>query len=337
MKYFLLVLMLFMISPLFSLTLEEGNLRLVIDEENGGFLLYSRANRQGEWTSVMEDSFLGTFFAVEYNGQWNNLMLDPELRREVIDEGVSATMIFQERRFKVVITMDLIEYGETVLQNALSIKGTLTLKEGQVGSTALRFILDNRFIGQDGHFLINQKSYNGEASFKTPLPDYILNNGENSEERLYIVFHGLLTPPERVYLANWNRLDRSETPLYNISQGRSFDDLPFSVNDSAVAMYWPERSLSSGESYNFSILLSLEEPQEMISTNETVDRAQVNNPQRELRVQMVKDHLMYIQEYLDELSYIEQSGQTLSENDIYELREKLEILREKKSEYEGIQ
>ncbi|MGC8841426.1 MAG: hypothetical protein ACP5QZ_08240 [Candidatus Sumerlaeaceae bacterium] len=76
---------------------------------------------------------------------------------------------------------------------------------------------------------------------------YLLSEDPERNIGLLILLQGEgVTPVERVVLANWKRL--SDAPWeYTVNPIRTFTLLPYSINDSAVALYYPVSPLKPKE------------------------------------------------------------------------------------------
>jgi len=64
--------------------------------------------------------------------------------------------------------------------------------------------------------------------------------------------------PDAIHFANWKRLNDAPWKLRYV-EGRSFTNLPFSVDDSAVCYYYDSSTLNQGASFTYSIVLSTED------------------------------------------------------------------------------
>ncbi len=63
-----------------------------------------------------------------------------------------------------------------------------------------------------------------------------------------------LTPPEKVLIANWRRIAESGWD-YTPVPGRGFSYPPYSRNDSALVLYYPEMNIQPGEERHISLVL----------------------------------------------------------------------------------
>jgi hypothetical protein len=67
------------------------------------------------------------------------------------------------------------------------------------------------------------------------------------------------TEPDRVVFANWKRMSEAGWS-YETSPGRSFSDLPYSINDSAVFQYYNPQSIAPNGSRTVTIVLRAAKP-----------------------------------------------------------------------------
>ena len=57
--------------------------------------------------------------------------------------------------------------------------------------------------------------------------------------------NNIVTSPDKVIFSNWKRLDESGWTL-NVKDGRNFNLLPYSINDSAVSHYYEPIRIPQG-------------------------------------------------------------------------------------------
>jgi hypothetical protein len=115
--------------------------------------------------------------------------------------------------------------------------------------------------GSSGHFVL----HNGKTlDFETRLEGVDVPLSWKSErllENIPVVLRGVLrgelvSTPEKVVFANYRSLHQH--PLdYRVSRKKGFDNLPYSRNDSAVALYYGPVTLWPGDTYEFATILGL--------------------------------------------------------------------------------
>jgi hypothetical protein len=129
----------------------------------------------------------------------------------------------------------------------------------------LRLFLDTR-LGEEPypHFQTDlQPEINGELTLLRPnLPRYWLSSSFRSKKPagLLCLLQGPeVTEPDRVVFANWKRMSEAYWS-YETSPARSFSDLPYSINDSAVFQYYDPQILARGGSRTVNIVLQAAKP-----------------------------------------------------------------------------
>lgn len=124
-------------------------------------------------------------------------------------------------------------------------------------NVALRFIFDSNLgeglgvhFSTDGHPRISSETeISGDY-----LDSYVLTKGRDSTLGILFKVKGF-DSPERIIFANWKRLNSAYWD-FTTEPGRNFSYMPYSVNDSAVAFYWPSRILEPNEEYKASLVFT---------------------------------------------------------------------------------
>lgn len=125
---------------------------------------------------------------------------------------------------------------------------------------ALRYLLDT-WLGEGSgvHFVTSTgKQIRTETRIEPDAANrYWVSMDE--ETSLYYVFSGAAgTEAEAVVFANWKRLSDARWD-YRVVENRSFDLIPYAMNDSAAAVYYPERVLDPGSEYHVRFLIGVGE------------------------------------------------------------------------------
>ncbi|TFG80615.1 MAG: hypothetical protein E4H20_10900 [Spirochaetales bacterium] len=141
----------------------------------------------------------------------------------------------------------------------------------------LRYLFDtwlgeksgNHFTASGGTVLASESLYSGSYE------DTFISSGDGNVA-LSVVFGEPSTRPNRVLIANWKRLNDS---LWNIesNSSRNFTLLPYSINDSALAVYYDGASVRRGATRTVSLLLTAGSPvSPAIAKNESGAAAAAN-------------------------------------------------------------
>jgi hypothetical protein len=91
---------------------------------------------------------------------------------------------------------------------------------------------------------------------KSELPEVWFSRDESSICLMGTLRTEAMSAPDKVIFANYRAL-RESLFRYTVKKRRSFDYPPYSLNDSAVALYFDSRELGAGESRTYRTIISL--------------------------------------------------------------------------------
>ncbi len=171
--------------------------------------------------------------------------------------------------------VELVKRADTGHEDGVLITYTVENRYGYAADVGLEALFDT-YLGEKGlkHFeLPGGLSVEYEAVFeKEALPEYWFSvDGENGSPCLMgVLKSGLVTLPDKLIFANYRALVDARFG-YRVRRKKRFDLLPYSKNDSAVALVFGPVSIESGESLAFTMLLGLCGPGEYIMGDEVVE------------------------------------------------------------------
>ncbi|MEE8441069.1 MAG: hypothetical protein V3S41_05045 [Spirochaetia bacterium] len=245
-------------TALCALEVEEGNVRLTLDEDSSRFLLDIRSSGgRDDWvplifpedprTSGLDIREGNRIFRIGDGGEFRQVA-------EVTDEGVffvwtSATLRVSER-FRFIRSVG----GDVV--DGVQIDITVTNLGEQAVPVGMRLLLDT-YLGERGnaHFATPlRQQITREAEIQSSAVEwYIRSTPADGGAGLQVMLTGSgVTTPDQVAVANWKRLSDSDW-VYTINENRNFNRLPYSINDSALLLSYGERVLLQNERYEVSV------------------------------------------------------------------------------------
>jgi len=130
-------------------------------------------------------------------------------------------------------------------------------KDAAIG---LRLLLDT-WLGEkaSAHFWAKSTGpLSGESALRGDSTDLWIRSVElvsSSEANLQVQLTAPATRPDRVVVANWKRLNDSAWS-FDASSARNFTLLPYSINDSALALYYESQTLRPGSTREIAAILS---------------------------------------------------------------------------------
>jgi hypothetical protein len=250
----LAALMLEVLGRVSALEVSAGKLRLVLHQGLGRFSLYS----DGVPLFVDQDPRTSGL-AVMVDNKPYRLGETSEFRQkaEALPQGGRFT--WTSPRLTVTESFSLAEPSSLLITITAANTGEGDLRIG------FRLFLDT-YLGEEAypHFQTDlQSEINGETTLpRTNMPRYWLSSSFRSRKPaglLCLLKGAEVTEPDRVVFANWKRMSEASWS-YETSPGRSFSDLPYSINDSAVYQYYDPQLLPKGGSRTVTIVLRAAKP-----------------------------------------------------------------------------
>ena len=238
-----------------ALEISQGKIKLVIHEQFERFVPYlrtlSEASGTEEWVPLLVDKDPRTsYITLLVNSNTYRLGSIPGVRGRISEglEGVMIQWILPDVEVKQ--TFSFLRSRESSESDALRILLDITnLKDTEI-SIGVRYTLDT-YLGERSNTPFRTPQFPAitrETSFVPDSENWLLLS-EDPERNLglQVLLRGEgVTSVERVVLANWKRL--SDTPWeYSTNPTRTFTLLPYSINDSALALYYPVLPLQPKE------------------------------------------------------------------------------------------
>jgi len=145
--------------------------------------------------------------------------------------------------------------------------------------------------------------------------------------------------PDQLIFANWKRLNDSGWD-FSLKEGRDFSLLPYSINDSAAAVYYNPVSMPPGTEIAIQYALTAGGPvlQSNSSVAETVSTPSAELDDKGLILNFALQYdLELIDKIVDELNSLLQKDDPVYNSQIEYYEEELEKLKQKLSHYENLQ
>lgn len=321
-----------------------NNLKLLVTEDDGRFILYGRKDMKDRWMPLIFEDFPSTTFFRFFKG--NNRVPFGEGGKghnseiKIVDNSIQY--FWSNDELKITLDYRLVQSAEKRPLDTLIIDLTVeTLTEDEFDISYL-FCLDT-YLGESSgrHFVMpgnivtdSETEFSGSTTLS-----YISSFSERYQTGLSIAFNQeKQVKPERIYFANWKRVEQ-EGGDYRIKEGRDFDLKPYSINDSALVAEYKEQEVLFSRNHSNRIILSLaealeleEEQVEEVAEKEPVEtekepdkqveekRETVDEPDEGLNLlNMSLDELLAL---LDRINRKLESGEKLTKEDV-ELSEKI--------------
>lgn len=238
-----------------ALEISQGKIKLVLYEQFERFIPYLRtfSHRTGkdEWVPLLIDKDPRTsYVTLLVNKDTYRLGSIPSVRGRTSAglEGGVIQWILPD--VEVRQSFSFLRSRESSESDALRIVLDITnLKDTEI-SLGVRYTLDT-YLGEKSNTPFRTLQFPAITRETSFVPDsenwFLLSEDPERNVGLQVLLRGEgVSTVERVVLANWKRL--SDTPWeYSANPTRNFNLLPYSINDSAIAFYYPVLPLGPKE------------------------------------------------------------------------------------------
>lgn len=255
-RAFVVLLLLVVTAALFGLEVEQGRVRLVLHEDSSRFSLYVQPSGQDA------DSAVALFFAEDPRTSELAILEGNRVLRMGTSGGFSqdvarlsdgamfawtSSTLRVEQRFRFIRSV-----GSSVA-DGVEITVTIENLSERTTTVAVRQLFDT-YLGEQSNSHFSTPVYESVTRETDIRPSaaqswWSSSSGEPGETVQQMIYGDAVSTPEQVVLANWKRLSESDWS-FDVNDGRSFNLLPYSINDSAVLVIYPEVVVAPGESHS---------------------------------------------------------------------------------------
>lgn len=279
----LLILAVLIPSALPALDLTAGALRMELIPSTSSFRIYLRTQAESVGrTSALQSSEVQlalpllypddpttSYFTLLENGRVYHPAHDSNFRRTLIEtETGHPAFVFTSRDLEV-RQVFIPTAGRRIAADAFEMRFEIHNSSTRPRTISLRYVLDTHLGEKSGIHGVLELS---DGSQQIPSYETSFEPGKYSAVRTTLgsAAPGALglripfisdqpgdtgnTTPQKVVIANWRRIDESGWDYTPVS-GRGFSYPPYSRNDSAIVLFYPETTISPGEGQQFAIQL----------------------------------------------------------------------------------
>jgi hypothetical protein len=245
--------------------IDDGYIRLVINERTGSFSLFFLSDSSA---GLYEPLFYSrdpstSYLSVSLDGRVYRLGQSRDFRVRLESNGRDSTVVFESPFLTVSETFTPVKTGNSEDTNGVKITVTVQNASDKAVSAGLRMLIDTH-LGEDRGgvpFTAGRQLITGETIIEGASGErFWISRGQNLSLMGSIVnpLDSNSRVPDYIHMANWKRLN--DVPwILRYSQGRSFNNLLYSVRDSAVCYYYEPALLESGESFSYTVFLTTED------------------------------------------------------------------------------
>jgi hypothetical protein len=281
-----------------ALDFYEGKIKLNINDNNGSVSLYwltdpdklsyaplfNDREKRASYISVNVDRTV-------YKPGFSNLF-----RTRVESQNGYPSIIFESLNLTITEALSPVRTPSSQETNVIKITITIQNTSDTPVSAGFMMLLDT-ILGEKTreHFITNRQMISKETLFRGSDTELFWI----SKNQDYSLMGSIADPldknaraPDSVHFANWRRLYNVPWTL-TYKPNRSFNNLPYSIQDSAVCYYWEPAQLEAGDSFTYSIYLTTEDQSwyGLASAFNLADMKDLSNNDNMLLMLMLQDTL----------------------------------------------
>ncbi len=319
--------------PISAIALDYASVDYVLEisESIGRFSLYAR-NGDEKTALFLADDPTTSYLSVLLNGRVYRLGDSFEFRQTAGVDESGGWIEWSSSRLLVRAEIDIATTAYATLDVALTNVSEISLETG------LRLVLDT-YLGEGAeHFRTPDGPVDRETDL-SPVPDYLLS-GRSDGVELYLLFRAAgATTPDRIVLANWKRINDAGWN-YTVNTKRNFSLIPYSINDSAVSLYYNPETLGRGATRTVRFVFSSSLPAAAAERPGESPTSAASTPAGSPRLgdtgasqtrATIEDDLATVDLLLRSIDRILDAGREPTEQEIQELKEAIRALRERRS------
>jgi hypothetical protein len=249
---------------------DDGYIRLILNNKTGSFSLYFLSDPQMVRYEPLfnADEPLASFLSVNVDGNIYRLGGSRQFTTKIERLNGNPALVFESPFVKVTQIFSPVKTSGSSVANGVMITIKVQNTAAQKSSIGVRMLLDTN-LGEGRKmvpFLTNTQVVSSE----------LLLEG-NSDEKFWVsrgrrtaLMGSIVSPvdgdgdlplgkgPDLVHIANWKRLNDAPWRL-SYSKGRSFNNLPHSVGDSAVCYYFGPEIIDRDKILTYTVFLTTED------------------------------------------------------------------------------
>jgi len=333
-------------TALGALDLRDGRILFSLDEKTARFTVQYLADAaRNNYIPLLYDKGPRTSFSTLFwNGKTYRLDESTDFRFTVKKEGSNAVVEYRSSFANIRQVFRMARSQDSADVNGMFIEFSIENISGSSASVGLRLLWDT-YLGERSkrHFEIAGKGViSGETYFSgASIPNSVVSPGDSSAAlQIQLIGEGI-SRPDSLVLANWKRINDSGWS-FEPSAGRGFTLLPYSIDDSAVALYFEPKELRDGatrairtvignltdQGYSTSLTITGENSNSIMSISEPAAAAgnpvltTDSNPYVTARTDIAA-----LREILSKIDQLLASGKDPSKEQLNELRTLLQRIR----------
>jgi hypothetical protein len=324
-----------------ALEAKEGLVKLIINETNARVSVYRLIDiAKGKYEALIFDQDPRTsFLTLSADGRQSKLGDASEYRVSVARTDTGAKIEFRSSSFVIRQILDFAKSEGSALADGLRVSLEMENISEREASIGIRYLVDTWLGEKSGlHFVTDKRAkVTEETAIMASADDgWVATPGEKASFMLQ--FSGAdLNKPDKVVLSNWKRISDSSWS-FDVNPQRNFTLVPYSINDSAIALYWEPIPIARGGSRRVAFAMgSLNEKGypsagARTSTEDIFASTVLGSETPDAATSMAAD-LVAVRDLISRIDRAVSGGGTISDDELAAWKKILDRLEERKKGY----
>ncbi len=254
----LLVFLLLSINA-FSLDFVRGKMKVAVDENKGLFsIYYTEEINPPRWVPLIWARDPSTsLITLRINNRTMPLAVGSQFQMTVNQETNGVLIAWKNVDIEVNQRFEFLTSRNSSVSDGVRLSLEFRNLKEEPMNLDVRFLMDTYLGEQKNHFMVNNVPQNKEWRIigRTSTSWISPRSEENPTVGLMVWLGDGATTPTRTIFANWKRLkDSPWDPSF--SEGRDFNNIPYSNNDSAASIFYEGLIIPSKSSQTLIIAMS---------------------------------------------------------------------------------
>ena len=346
------VILLSLTFSLNALELKEGRMKLILHENSGRIsIFYQNKLVSDEYTSLLLKQDPRTSGIVLLVNNKTQRLGDTFLFEQSVSENRSGGEFnWKSKTLDITESFSFVTSAGNSIADGIKIDVTIKNISEETLSVGMKYLFDT-YLGENNkdkiHFYTsNNAEIKTETELQGIMPDFWISaESYNADTGLLMMLdNSVVTAPDKVIFSNWKRLDESGWTL-NIKDGRNFNLLPYSINDSAVSHYYEPIRIPQGGTRVITLVMgniskngfsSVKKDDDASTLEDLYNRVATENAEGNIESidNAIKNELTLTEDLITHIDRLIESGKTLTDSELQTLKIMIDTLEKTKNKFE---
>lgn len=270
-------------------TLISKDLKIRVDKDSGNFIFYAKEkqdstteNNSKDWVKILSEKTIpSSYFLFLKNGA--------SIGYGSGEKGIHTCQIkwneikyaWENAEVRIISSFCFSENRATSSYDGFKIKLNIqNISKNEIELTPIACFDGNNDTLEEHYFTSNQRISNEQELLGSNIKDFLIINTLIKHTSLKLLLPEITFPnkkttdtvrPKRIFFTNWRRMKNYESGFFPINANRPFNTEPYSDNDSAAFIEFPNTKIQTDSSIEINFNLTLEKSRISVSSQARLD------------------------------------------------------------------